>query len=141
MKVTLEENYKRIYTLEELEQAKVVIAYEKENDEYKPEQWAEILAHEVFKNSPWYMERVLSATAHTCKNVEIGQYERYGEGSGWMDVWVEAIFDCGYRGIVEAHAYLSDIWATGGDYDYRHKMYVKYAKWESGFPTQYNIGQ
>lgn len=135
MKVTLEENYKSIYTVEELEQAKVVIASEKD-DEYKPEQWAEVLAHEVFKNSNWFMRRVLSATAHTCKNLQTHDYERYGEGSGWMDVWLEAIFDCGYDGIVEAHAYLSDIWATGGDYEYMDRIYVRYAKWEHGFPTR-----
>ena len=140
MKVTFDKDFKRYFTVEEYEQAKVVIASEKD-DEYKPEQWAEVMAHEVFKNSPWYMERVLSAKAVICKNTQTNGYERYGEGSGFMDVWLEAIFDCGLYGVVEAHAYLSDIWATGGDYEYRDRMYVKYAKWESGFPTKYNVGE
>lgn len=140
MKVTFDKDFKRFFTVEEYEQAKVVIACEKD-DEYKPEQWAEVMAHEVFKNSPWYMERVLSAKAEICKNTQTVGYERYGEGSGFMDVWVSAIFDCGIYGVVEAHAYLSDIWATGGDYEYRDRMYVKYAKWESGFPTKYNVGE
>lgn len=56
--------------------------------------------------------RVLEAKAEICGNQRV--YNYFSEGSGTLDVWVSGyvLFDFG---LLEIHAYLSDIWSLGPD--------------------------
>ena len=120
MKVKLEEGYKDKYTISDLERAKRVINYEKEDDE-TAKGWAEIAIREALKNSDDFLARVLEASAETARNGRI--WNAYDDDSGNMDVWITAIAKT-FDGFIEVSAYLSDIWETGAK-DYRDQMYIK----------------
>lgn len=130
MKVTLEENYRRLYTLEDLDQAKTVIAECKDNyDDCKV--WAEMAANEAVTGT---VIRVIECSAHTAKNGEMYRNGRYnyfsrtnpatGEeiDTGIMDVWVDFLAET-WDGFVKGGAYLSDIIQTGGEH-YKDRMYI-----------------
>jgi len=121
MKVTLEKDYKRIYTIEEYESAKRVIAWEKENDEETAKGWAEYAVREALKDEIESLTEVIKAEARTAKNGRI--WDAYGEGSGMMDVLIEFVAKTS-EGYMDGCAYLSDIWQTGAD-DYREHMYIR----------------
>lgn len=124
MKVVLEENYKHLYTIEDLEHAKAVIKYEKE-DESTIKSWAVYAANEIGKKYGDYTteSNILQASAHTARNCRL--WNGYGDDTGDMDVWVEFTAWTGYR-FIKGGAYLSDIWQTGAvDYTY-HMYYTVY---------------
>lgn len=124
MKVTLEKDYRKYYTLEDLDRAKAVIAFEKE-DEYSIKDWMEYAANEALKDEYGSMIEILKAEAHTAKNCRA--WNLYGEETGDMDVWVKGIVRL-YEGVAEIGAYLSDIWGTGAT-EYKHHMYIRKAYW------------
>ena len=127
MKVTLQKDYRKYYTLENIDQAKAVIAYVKE-DEMKVTDWAEYAIGEALRDADRncidYLDEVLKAEAHTARNCRAWQL--YGEGTGDMDVWVEATAKTNH-GFIEVGAYLSDIWLTGAT-PYKQHMYIQYYK-------------
>lgn len=121
MKVRLEDDYRKLYTLEELDQAKAVIQYEKEYDAESVKNWAEMAAREALKDSTDCIMKVIEADARTGRNHRA--WERYGDDTGSMDVWIEATVRT-WEGFLVIGAYLSDIWDTGGT-DYRQHMYIE----------------
>lgn len=121
MKVTLDKEYRQRYTLEDLDRAKAVIAYEKEYDDETPKGWAEYAVREALKGEGGCAEEILKATARTARNGRI--WDLYGEGTGSFDVWIEATADT-WDGFVKVGAYLSDIWKSGTE-DYRQHMYIR----------------
>lgn len=125
MKVTLEKDYRKYYTLEELDMAKAVIAAEKD-DEMSPKDWAEYAVREALRNKDGYLVEVLKAEARTTKNSRI-DWNRYGEGTGMMDVWISFVAET-TEGFIEGGACLSDIWETGGT-EYKQHMYIRWAEW------------
>lgn len=125
MKVTLEKDYRSFYTLEDLDRAKAVIAYEKENDEETVKGWAEYAVREALKGTGDYYMEVLKAEAHTAKNRRA--WNAYGENTGDMDVWIEATAET-EKGFMKIGAYLSDIWNTGAE-DYKNHMYIRKANY------------
>ena len=137
MKVKFEEGYKRYYTVEEYEQAKVVIESEKD-DEVTPKQWAEMALAELCQYHNWTDISVVEAHAETCKNHKHHNWEWFGEGSGFMDVRIEAVGQLyvrtnknGYenychRAYVEFSGYLSEI-AMAGDKEQFNGSMVQYS--------------
>ena len=134
MKVTLEKNYRKYYTLEDLDHAKRVIAAEKE-DESTVKEWAEIAIREALKNDDGiaedYIAEIFKAEAHTAKNHRVWNAYGYCDpeeaNTQDMDVWIEFAAELG-NGYIKGGAYLSDIWQTGGT-DYREHMYIRRAEW------------
>lgn len=126
MKVRLEKDYRKLYTLEELDMAKAVIANEKEYDEESPKEWAEYAAREALKGEEDYLIEVLSAEATTAKNRR-NTWDRFCEGSGQMDVYIRFLAET-TKGFIKGGAYLSDIWQSGGT-EYKQHMYIRYAEW------------
>lgn len=126
MKVKLEKDYRSIYTLEEFDMAKAVIANEKEYDEESPKYWAEYAAVEALKGEDEYLVEVLSAEATTAKNRR-NTWDRFCEGSGQMDVYIRFLAETS-RGFIKGGAYLSDIWETGAT-EYKQHMYIRKAYW------------
>ena len=125
MKVRLEENYRRLYTLEELDMAKAVIKAEKE-DEMSAKDWAEYAAREALRGETESLVEVLKAEARTARNCRI-EWNRYGEGTGTMDVWISFLAET-TKGFIRGGAYLSDIWESGGT-EYKQHMYIRFAEW------------
>ncbi len=124
MKVKLEKDYRKNYTLDDLDRAKKVIAYEKENDEDTAKGWAEYAINEALNGLNDYIVEILKADATTAKNGRA--FDLYGEGTDNMDVWVEATAKTDF-GFIEVGAYLSDIWQTGA-VKYTEHMCIKYYK-------------
>ena len=125
MKVRMEDGYRAFYTLEDVDRAKKVIAFEKENDEETVKGWAEYAVNEAVKNkNSDYCVEILKAEARTARNYRA--WNLYGDDTDNMDVWIEATAKTSY-GFVEVGAYLSDIWQTGA-VKYTEHMYIKYYK-------------
>ena len=133
MKVTLEKNYRKYYTLEDLDRAKRVIAAEKE-DESTVKEWAEMAIREAIKNDDGiyedYIVEIFKAEAHTAKNHRVWNAYGYCDpeeaNTQDMDVWIEFAAEL-EQGFIKGGAYLSDIWQTGGT-DYREHMYIRRAE-------------
>ena len=127
MKVTMQKDYRKYYTLEDVDRAKAVIAYERE-DEMKITDYAAYAVNEALKTEDRiyadYLREVIKTEAHTAKNCRVWQL--YGEETGDMDVWVEATAKTA-DGFIEVGAYLSDIWQTGAT-PYKQHMYIQYYK-------------
>lgn len=121
MKVSLEKDYRKYYTLEELDQAKAVIAWEKLNDEETAAGWAEYAAREALKDSTEYPMEVIQASARTAKNRRA--WNAFGEETGQMDVWIKCLART-TKGFIEVGAYLTDIWQTGAE-PYKHHEYIR----------------
>lgn len=133
MKVKLESNYKRYYTVEEYEQAKVVIAYEKE-DEAKVTDYAKMAVREFCRVYRLHDLDILTAEATTSKNRRAynvyATTDEYGcptGESGQMDVCIEVYAKvCGAdsyeTGILHLFAMLSDIWQIDGETDIARYM-------------------
>lgn len=122
MKVKLEENYKNYYTISDLERAKAVIKWEKENDEESIITWAEYAVNEALKGTDEFCRKVICAEARTAKNCRV--WNAYSDKSETMDVWITATAKT-VHGFIEVGAYLSDIWQTGSE-KYKHKMNIQY---------------
>ena len=124
MKVSMPKDYKEYFTVRDVEKAKEVIKCMKD-DESTVDQYALYAAREVLKGSKDGWPVIIEATAEIAKNNRA--FNAYGE-TGDLDVLIEAKAktDLGY---LEFSAYLSDIFQTGADYDYRDQIYyVYYAK-------------
>lgn len=135
MRVTLEKNYRKYYTLEDLDRARKVIAAEKEYDDCPVKEWAEMAIREALKNDDGITEdcivEIFKAEAHTAKNCRVWNAYGYCDpeeaNTQDMDVWIEFAAELG-QGYIKGGAYLSDIWQTGGT-DYREHMYIRRAEY------------
>ena len=124
MKVTLEKDYRKYYTLDDLDRAKAVIKAEKE-DEMSAKDWAEYAAREALRGEEASLVEVIRAEATTAKNCNA--WNRYGDDSADMDVWISFVAETTV-GFVKGGAYLSDIWDTGA-VEYKQHMYIRWADW------------
>ena len=123
MKVKLQDRYKDIYTVRDLERAREVIKYEKDDD-YTAKDWAEYAVNEALKDKDDWLKEVLTASASTAKNGRA--FDLYFEGSEDMDVWIEATAETG-KGFIKIGAYLSDIWKAGAE-EFKQHMFIRYFK-------------
>lgn len=121
MKVKLERGYKEIYTIADVNRAKAIIKFEKD-DEMPINDWAEYAVNEALKGTNDCFVSVLKAEAHTAKNSRA--WDLYGEDTHDMDVWIKAIAET-REGFIKIGAYLSDIWQSGA-IEYKDKMYIGY---------------
>lgn len=120
MKVTLEKDYRKLYTLEDLERAKAVIASERE-DEETAKGWARYAVIEALKGTGEVDREIIKASAVTARNCRA--WNAYGEGTENMDIWIEFTAETS-EGFIKGGAYLSDIWGSGC-VDYRDQMYFR----------------
>lgn len=131
MKVTLEKNYRKYYTLDDLDRARKVIAAEKEDD-CPVKEYAEMAIREALKNDDGiaedYIVEIFKAEAHTARNRRIWNvyYSSADDETEDMDIWIGFAAELG-NGYIMGGAYLSDIWQTGG-IDYREHMYIRRAE-------------
>lgn len=123
MKVKLEKDYRKLYTLEKLDMAKAVIAAEKE-DEMSAKDWAEYAVREALRNEDGSLVEILKAEATTAMNCRA--WNKYGETED-MDVWISFVAET-TKGFIKGGAYLTDIWESGGT-EYKQHMYIRWAEW------------
>ena len=117
MKVALEKGYRKHYTLEDLEIAKKIIQWEKE-DGMSAKDWAEMAIREALKGTGDYLKECLKAEAHTAKNCRAND-----------NYWPSEYNDTAQtdNGFIIVGAYLTDIWNTGAA-EYKQHMYIRYFK-------------
>lgn len=125
MKVKLEKDYRKYYTLEDLDRAKAVIKAEKEDDTYTAKEWAEYAAREALRGEKASLVEVIRAEATTAKNCNV--WNRYGDDSADMDVYIRFLAET-TEGFIKGGAYLSNIWETGAT-EYKRHMYIRWADW------------
>lgn len=119
MKVKLQENYKDIYTISDLERAKHLISMEKD-DLMTVKEYARLAASEALRDSGDFVDEILTAEATTSMNRDA--WNRYDSESGNMDIWIEFIAST-LKGFIRGGAFLSDIWEEG---IYRGRMWTRY---------------
>ena len=124
MKVTLQKDYRKYYTLEDLERAKAVITFEKDNDESSVKEWSMYAINEAIGNESSIIE-IYKADATTAKNSRA--WNLYGDDTQNMDVWIKATAET-TAGFIKIGAYLSDIWQTGAE-KYKQHMFIRYARY------------
>ena len=124
MKVNLSKSYKDFFTISDLERAKEVIKYMKD-DESSVKDYAKIAVEHVLLKEDRYetLVRIIEAEAVTEKNGRI--FDAYGFESGYMDVWLNITARTD-RGYLEVGAYLTDIWKIGADTDLREHMWIQH---------------
>lgn len=120
MKVKLDKRYRELYTLSDLERAKEVIKFMKE-DTSTVKEYAQYALIEALRGTGVYDREIITAEARTAGNRRA--WNAYGEDTTTMDVWIEALARTS-EGFIEFGAYLTDIWQTGGEH-YKQNMYIK----------------
>ena len=121
MKVKLQNEWKSLYTIEDLKRAKAIIKSEKEDDNETAAEWAEYAVNEALKDKSDYLLRIIEAKAETARNCRV--WNAYSDESANMDIWIEATAKT-TKGYIEIGAYLSDIWQSGA-VEYRQHMYIQ----------------
>ena len=123
MKVTLPENYRSTFTLEQLDIAKQIIRESKE-DESRPNDYAEIASAFCLKSitASDFVSEIIKAEAVVCR---CGMYEAYGEGYDDMNVMVKGIAKT-FDGFLEFEMLLSDVWQICPDFYCGHRAWTRY---------------
>ena len=120
MKVKLDKNYRDLYTLSDLERAKEVIKFMKD-DTSSVKDYAAYAIIEALRDTKVFDREIITAEARTARNRRV--WDAYGDGTGSMDVWIEALAKTS-EGFIEVGAYLTDIWQTGSDH-YKDNMFIR----------------
>ena len=124
MKVKLPENYKRVYSLEDLERAKKVIAAEK-GDDFTPADYAEMaIRHISGRHSTLGISRIIEAKAETAINPRI--WDRFDDDSGNIDISIDYIAETYMGGFMRGSAFVSDLWDITGDNDLTCHMWYRF---------------
>lgn len=124
MKVTLPKDYRKRFTLEQMDIARR-ISRDMKDDTSTPAEYI------VYAVNDWlraahkhdYCEEVLKATAQFEGNCRI--YEAYGEGTDCMDIWIDATVRTG-AGFLVIGAYLTDIWEISSETSHADHYYARY---------------
>jgi len=121
MKASLPNDYKKIFTIEEVTAAKQIIAELKE-DESSAADMATYAIHEALTDRNDFINKIFEVSAVVTTNIRA--WNSYNDNSGHLDVWIEATAST-EKGFVTVGAYLTDIWKTGGE-RYSEYMYIRY---------------
>ena len=123
MKVTLPKDYRKLFTLEEMDIARKIIR-DMKDDDFTPATYAEIaIDHWFAHHTADGRDTVLTAKAEISKNRMA--WNAYSDDSRQMDIWVSAVTKT-YDGYLEIGAYLTDIWQIGGEEDFTDRMFAQY---------------
>lgn len=124
MKVALPKDYRKLYTLEELDIARSIIRDMKE-DESTPAEYITYAINHWMSNTGngGYIKDVYKATAEIAKNHRA--WNAYSEESQGMDIWIQAVAET-EEGFLRIEAYLTDIWSLSADVDYTPRFYTEF---------------
>lgn len=124
MKVSLPKGYRKLFTLEDLANAKATIAAFKEIDA-TPAEYGEMAVRAALKHRVDCIDRIIEAKAVVMPYYHL-DFDWNGEGTGFMDAKIQVIAKT-YQGFIEVHAMFSEINQIGAT-DFEPDMYVNYAK-------------
>ena len=120
IKINLPENYKKVYTVEDVEIMKELA----KNFNDQPEEDAGIAdAAKALANLFENDAEVLAIEAETAKNCRVYNYFAEIEESRNIDIWI-TVKALGFRDFYILGAYLSDIWSIGSDNHEEIKQHV-----------------
>ncbi len=124
MKVALPKDYRKLFTLEEMDIARKII-HDMKDDDFTPALYAEIAIDHWLRHHTADDGRVtvLTATAEISKNRMA--WNAYSDNSRQMDIWVRVVAKT-YDGYLELGAYLTDIWSIAPDTDFTDRMFAQY---------------
>lgn len=129
MKVTLPKDYRKRFTLEQVDIARRIIR-DMKDDMSTPAEYIEYAVRDYFKatNMADCTDAVLTASAIVEPNRR--SWNEYGEDTQEMDIWVEATVRT-FGGFLVIGAYLTDIWCISSEdsrADHYHTRYFKEVK-------------
>ena len=121
MKVTLTKEYKKYFTLEDLENAKEIIR-DMKDDESTAAEYAKYAIDHYLDPKNDYCVEVLKASAEVLNYYRA--HDVFNDHSNNLDIMITATAKTRH-GYIEIMAYISDIWQTG-EIDYRNNIYAEY---------------
>lgn len=123
MKVKLLKKDKQFITLAEAPIVRQIILDMKE-DECTVEKYAEMAVRAAFNGNTFGIE-VLKSSASIARNGRV--WNLYGDGSGTLDIWIDATVCVNDNEFIIIGAYLSDIWQITGSFDQEivSHMYIR----------------
>lgn len=132
MKINLPENYKSLYTINDLKCAKAVIASLK-SDTSTPTDYAQMGVNVIASKMNTYCNEILTASARVILNYNI-EWDRMCDNGGRFDVIIEGWAKLDFRRVIHFEMYLSEIWDICYDVQetldtlYNHSYVVEYKK-------------
>lgn len=126
MKVNLTAEMKKFITVAEMPAVKKVMQYEKENDEWTVQEWANMAARLVFDDAA---AMIIEAKARIAKNQRV--WDAFDEETRDIDVWIEFTAFSEYRSsFIIAGVYLTDLWQLTKDNadEIKSHMYIRQFK-------------
>lgn len=128
MKVTLPKDYRKRFTLEQVDIARRIIRDMKE-DESTPAEYIRYAVRDYFKHFSEteydIIEEVLKAEAKVEGNCRA--WDAYGVGTEHMDIWVDATVRTS-NGFLIIGAYMTDIWSISPKDSRADHYYTRYFK-------------
>lgn len=123
MKVKLLKKDKQFITLAEVPIVRQIILDMKE-DECTVEKYAEMAVRAAFNGNTFGIE-VLKSSASIARNGRV--WNLYSDGSGTLDIWIDATVCVNDNEFIIIGAYLSDIWQITGSLDQEivSHMYIR----------------
>ena len=93
-------------------------------DECTVEKYAEMAVRAAFNGNTFGIE-VLKSSASIARNGRV--WNLYGDGSGTLDIWIDATVCVNDNEFIIIGAYLSDIWQITGSFDQEivSHMYIR----------------
>ena len=112
LKIRMPRDYKKYFTLEELEQMNQVRTHIKEwGDSPTAEEWLRMAAFDIIRWENDHIVEVLKAEAKFARNCRV--WNVYGEATGNMDIWITGVVQC-WDQVLEIGCYMTDIWNIDG---------------------------
>lgn len=131
MKVTIKKESLDILTVNEHEHAKQIVRDMRE-DEMPLNDYAEFAANAILGSGIYgkndVLREILKASACITRD-SATDYNRFGEGCGFLNVWIEAVAET-YDGFLKFGCLLSDIWNLDGSVETKNALvdhaYIRY---------------
>lgn len=135
MKVTIKKESLDILTVNEHEHAKQIVRDMRE-DEMPLNDYAEFAANAILGSGKYgkskeyrdVLREILKASACITR-AGATDYNRFGEGCGFLNVWIEAVAET-YDGFLKFGCLLSDIWNLDGSAETKNALvdhaYIRY---------------
>ena len=132
MKVTITKESLNYLTVNEHEHAKQIVR-DMKDDEFGASSYAEYAANAILGSGRYgdhdVLRSILKASASITRD-NATDYNRFGEDSGFLNVWVEAVAET-YDGFVKFGCLLTDIWNLDGSLESKTTLcdhaYIQYA--------------
>lgn len=125
MKVTLSKDYRKLFTLEEMDIARKLIR-EMKDDEMPAREYADVAVNYILNHhlpsTGGYFDELLKASFEITRNGF--RWEAYADGYRDIDIWFTGVAKTS-RGYLEFGIYMTDVWSIGGDFNCNNRVWAK----------------